>query len=193
MLQGVYGILPRQGVQDLAEVVLDLYDAALRVSSRNTYRTGQRAYNRFMTRLAVCRYYPFEPQSLSETELNLAFFMAFLLLEPRIRAAGTILNYETHVKFNFKEEGCPEALYTTQFLRQVRRGVKNTLPSKLDKRGALLLPLLTYDTSFQASPTDGRCLLLFATIIGFMGMLRPHTFAQLRPSSITLVTYTGRC
>ena len=146
-----------------------------------------------MASLAAGRYFPFEPQALSETELNLAFFMAFLLLEPRIRAAGTILNYETHVKFKFKEEGCPEELYSTQFLRQVRRGVKNTLPSKLDKRGALLLPLLTFERTFQEGATDGNCLLHFSTIIGFMGMLRPHTFAQLRPSSLTVVTYTGRC
>ena len=71
--------------------------------------------------------------------------------------------------------------------------MKNTLPSKIDKRGALLLPLLTYDRSFQAGRTDSDRLLHFSTIIGFIGMLRPHTFAQLRPSSINLVTYTGRC
>ena len=128
--------------QGLAEVVLDLYDASLRASSRNVYRTGQRAYLRFMANLDYGRLYPFEPQELSETELNLAFFMAFLLLEPRISASGTILNYETHVKSNFKEEGCPESLYDTPFLTKIRRGVKNTLPSKVDKRGALLLPLL---------------------------------------------------
>ena len=172
---------------------MDLYDAALRASSRNTYRTGQRAYDRFMIRLSSGRYFPFEPQLLTETELNLAFFMAFLLLEPRIRAAGTILGYETHVKFKFKEEGCPEELYTTQFLKQVRRGVKNTLPSKLDMRGALLLPLLTQARSFRAGASVGEHLLHFSTIIGFIGMLRPHTFAQLRPNSFTLVTYTGRC
>ena len=119
-----------------------------------------------MIRLAIGRYFPFEPLALSETELNLAFFMAFLLLEPRIKAAGTILNYETHVKFRFKEEGCPEELYTTQFLRQVRRGVKNTLPSKLDKRGALLLPLLTYDRSFQEGGRSSSALLSYHRFFG---------------------------
>ena len=172
---------------------MDLYDAALRVSSRNTYRTGQRAYDRFMVRLSLGRYFPFEPQRLSETELNLAFFMAFLLLEPRIKAAGTILGYETHVKFKFKEEGCPEELYTTQFLKQVRRGVKNTLPSKSDKRGELLLPLLTHARSFKEGVSIRDLLLQLATSIGFIGMLRPHPFAQLQPSIFTLVTYTGRC
>ena len=146
-----------------------------------------------MTRLTKGRYFPFEPLVLSETELNLAFFMAFLLLEPKIKAAGTILSYETHVKFSFNEQGCPEELYQTHFLKQVRRGVKNTLPSKLDKRGALLLPLLTYARSFKTGGTDADSILHFSTIIGFVGMLRPHTFAQLRPSSFTVVTYTGRC
>lgn len=182
-----------RGVPYLSEVVSDLYDASLRATSRYTYRTGQRAYDRFMANMANGRYFPFEPQALSETELNLAFFMAFLLLEPRIRAAGTILNYESHVKFRFKEEGCSEEMYDTQFLRNIRRGVKNTLPSKLDKRGALLLPLLIYNSDFQRSAMDENCLIRFATIIGFMGMLRPHTFAQLTPSSITLVSFTGRC
>ena len=160
-------------------MVLDLYDAALRVSSRNTYRTGQRAYDRFMARLAAGRYFPFEPQALSETELNLAFFMAFLLLEPRIRAARTILNYESHVKFKFKEEWCTEDMYDTQFLRNIRRRVKNTLPLNLDKRRALLLPLLIYNPVFQRGAMDDNCLVRFATIIGFMGILSPHTFAQL--------------
>ena len=104
-----------QGAQDLAKVVLDLYDAALRASSRNVYCTGQRAYDRFMTRLKTGRYFPFQPQALSETELYLAFYMAFLLMEPRIKAADTILKYESPVKFKFREEGCPEELYTTPF------------------------------------------------------------------------------
>ena len=70
-----------RGVPYLSEVVSDLYDASLRATSRYTYRTGQRAYDRFMANMANGRYFPFEPQALSETELNLAFFMAFLLLE----------------------------------------------------------------------------------------------------------------
>ena len=118
--------------------------------------------------------------------------MAFLLLEPRIKAAGRI-SCETQVKSWFKDEGCLMELYTTQLLQQVRRGVKNTLPLRVDKSGALFLTLLTYDRSFQVGTTNGDCLLQFSTIIGFIGMLRPQTFEHLRPSSITLVSYTGRC
>ena len=54
------------------------------------------------------RRFPFRHRFLPETELNLAFFLAFLLLEPSITKASTILGYETHVKYLFKTEGCPE-------------------------------------------------------------------------------------
>ena len=111
---------------------MSLFEAALRPSSQRTYQTGQRAYERFLTSIEGGIRFPFKRRIIPETELNLAFFMAFLLLEPRIRTAGTILNYESHVKYRFQEEGCPEEVYNTQFLRQVRRGVKNSLLSKLD-------------------------------------------------------------
>ena len=124
----------------LAEVVIDLYDAALKESSRRTYRTGQRAYDKFITTMEFGVYYPFMPTTLTDTELNLAFYMASLLLKPSITTAGTILGYECHVKNAFRENGCTEYEYSTQFLKQIRRGIKNTLPAKADKRGALLLP-----------------------------------------------------
>ena len=41
--------------------------------------------------------------------------------------------------------------------------------------------------------SDDQALARFATIIGFIAMLRPHVFDALRPSSFTLVTYTGQC
>ena len=96
------------GVPELAVTVSDLYDAALSPSSRVTYRTGQRAYGRFMNTLKGGNAYPFQKRKFNNTELNLAFYIAFLLLEPKITKASTILNYETHVKYVFKEEGCPE-------------------------------------------------------------------------------------
>ena len=95
-------------MSDLADVVMDLFDAALQPSSRRTYKTGQRAYMRFLRTIHDGSVFPFQRRTLTETELNLAFFMAFLLLEPKITAASTILGYETHVKYMFKEEGCSE-------------------------------------------------------------------------------------
>ena len=182
----------RQRVPWLAEVVIDLYDAALKASSRRTYRTGQRAYDKFITTMEFDIYYPFMPTTLTDIELNLAFYIAFLLLKPSITTAGTILGYECHVKNAFRENGCTEYEYSAQYLKQIRRGVKNTLPAKADKRGALLLPLLTMRTSFLQEDEPERCLLQFMTSIGFIAMLRPHVFEQLRPDSFTLVTYTGR-
>ena len=80
-------------VPHLAEVVMELFRAALRPSSERTYRTGQRAYSRFINSMRSGKYFPFHGRYLPKTELNLAFFMAFLLLEPTITKATTILSY----------------------------------------------------------------------------------------------------
>ena len=125
----------RQAAEDLAEVVLDLFDASLRASTKRTYKTGQRAYDHFVRTLSQGVRFPFQNVPLSETELNLAFYMAHLLLRPTIKSAKTILGYETNVKSLFLEEGCGEHVYNTPFLRKIRRGVKNVLPGRADRRG----------------------------------------------------------
>ena len=79
------------------------------------------------------------------------------------------------------------------FLRKMRRGVRNTLPCRADRRGALLLPLLAEHEIFRREGDKIQDLLCFGTIIGFMAMLRPHTFNQLSPASFTIVTWSGRC
>ena len=95
-------------VLELAHTVMDLFDAALKPSSRRTYKTGQRAYSCFLGTLHDGIRFPFKPLSLRHTELNLAFYIAFLLLEPNVRKALTILCYDIHVKSWFRSEGCPE-------------------------------------------------------------------------------------
>ena len=172
---------------------MDLFHASLRESTRKSYKTGQRAYDRFILSLKQGDLFPFHSTVLSDTELNLAFYIAWLLLRPTITSASTILGYETHVKSLFLEEGCDESIFKTQFLRKVRRGVRNTLPMKADKRGALLLPLLAEHNAFVREGDDTSCILRFGTIMGFMAMLRPHTFEQLKPSSFTIVTDSGQC
>ena len=87
------------GVPHLAEVVLDLYDAALMLSSRKTYNTGQRAYRQFINTLRSGEMLPFNRRHLAKTELTLAYFMASLLLKPTINVGTTILGYESHVKY----------------------------------------------------------------------------------------------
>ena len=119
-----FGILIKR--PDLAEVVEHLYDAALQKSSRRTYKTGQRAYLRFINELSggcpLRREWlrPFKQKSLGRTELSLAFFMAYLVLQPSISAASTILGYVTHVKYRFRENGCTTEEYQTPLLGQVR-------------------------------------------------------------------------
>ena len=84
---------------ELAEIVEHLYDAALQDSSKKTYGTGQRAYFRFVQEIGRDEAYaPFVPKNLSQTELYLAFYLAFLILKPTITKATTILAYEGHVK-----------------------------------------------------------------------------------------------
>ena len=92
-----YGLEHR--VPQIAEVVLDVYHAAIKISTRTTYNTGQRAYRRFIDTLYMGVRFPFQRRELSITELNLAFFMAHLLLKPSISVGSTIINYETHVKY----------------------------------------------------------------------------------------------
>ena len=115
------------GRLDLAEIVDNLYDAALCSSSRRTYGTGQRAYLKFASEIhSNDALTPFRPGQLSRTELHLAFYMAFLVLKPTITGASTILGYEGHVKYFFRENGYDDTEYLTTFLGPVRRGIKNT-------------------------------------------------------------------
>ena len=60
----------RQAAENLAEVVLDLFDASLRASTKRTYKTGQRAYDHFVRTLAQGVRLPFQNVPLSETELK---------------------------------------------------------------------------------------------------------------------------
>ena len=176
---------------ELSEVVMDLFHAALRSSSLRTYRTGQRAYSRFLASIRDGTRFPFKRRLLTETELNLAFFMAFLLLEPTVNKASTILNYETHVKYLFRTEGCPVEIWDTPFLGQIRRGLKNTLPSSKDGRRPLLLPEIMFRPEFLNVVSSEQRLLRFATILGFIGMLRPHSLETLEPSDFYVITKAG--
>ena len=137
------------------------------------------------------RYFPFHRRYLPETELNLAFFMAFLLLEPSITKATTILNYETHVKYLFRTEGCPVELWETPFLGHIRKGLRNTLPSDADGRRPLLLPLLMFRPEFLNVASHEKRLLRFATTLGFVGMLRPHSIESLHPGFFCVVLENG--
>ena len=112
--------------------------------------------------------------------------MAWLLLQPSISSASTILGYEVHTKYMFKEWGCDPERYKTAF-GQIRRGIKNVLPCLADKRTAFLLPHHMNEREFIGKDTTDQ-LNTYAVILGFVGMLRPHTFHQLKVNSIKPVT-----
>ena len=174
--------------QDLAEIVNDLYEAALKQSSKRTYKTGQRAYFRFLQELpASVSVYPFPRQPLHSTELMLAFYIAWNLVRPTISASSTVLGYETHLKYLFRSEGCHPEEYNTAFLGQIRAGIKKSLPCAGDKREALILPRYTRNLCLDPKRTKNMRKLRFAAIIGFIGMLRPHTYTQLKVGSFTIV------
>ena len=173
---------------DLADLVIDLYDSALQESSHKTYGTGQRAYVKFMNEINLPgMMWPFSQSTLRATELTLAFFMAFLMMRPTITKASTILSYETHLKWWYRKEGCPSWEYNTGFIKQVRRGLRKTLPSPKDNRSAFLLPMFIVMPVFLSTESRKSSLLRCVTILGFVGMLRPHTFAQIGPDSVQLV------
>ena len=62
------------------------------MSSKRTYGTGQRAYLKFSSEFkSKTVLAPFVSQSLNNTELHLAFYMAFLILKPTITKSTTII------------------------------------------------------------------------------------------------------
>ena len=104
-----------------------------------------------------------------------------------IAVANSIVAYESHVKYMFRTEGCREEEFMTPFLSQIRKGVRRTLPSTADSRRALLLPNFMTNEEFRNIKSKSDILWRFATILGFVGMLRPHTFDQINPESFTIV------
>ena len=83
--------------------------------------------------------------------LSLAFSMAYLVLQPAITAASTILGYERHMKYQFRENGCEPSEYNTPFLGQIRQGIQNVFPFQNDKRRALLLPKYLHRQIFNSA------------------------------------------
>ena len=158
---------------DFAEIVVHLYDAALSSSSRRTYRTGQRAYLSFIQEVGKKgSLRPFTRCELGKTEMSLAFFIAYLVLKPTITSASTILGYEGHVKYMFREDGCDPVEYQTPFLSQIRRGVENVFPQQPDSRRAFLLPKYLQNPVLNDIFSRQKVLARLITILSFTGMLR---------------------
>ena len=86
---------------------------------------------------------------LNRTELYLAFYMAYLILKPSITKESTILAYEGHVKYLFRQQGCSPDAYKTPFLGQIRKVIQNAFPAQADKREAFFLPLYYKHSSYH--------------------------------------------
>ena len=76
-------------------------------------------------------------------------------------------------------------------MRQLRKGLKNTLPDSPDKRLPLLLPLVMHNPYFTQTNSTEESILQCATILGFLGMMRPHSLEALGPASFYLVLDNG--
>ena len=181
-----YGVKLR--LSQHAEVVMDLYESALAPSSRRTYRSGKRAYDRFIMKLpANIRRLPFIPRQLSELELSLAFFVADMVLDVPPKAASTMRGYLAHVKYHFRAAGCDPELFESVFLKQLLSGMDKSFPTDKDKRIAFLLPEYITNPVLECNNQGANRMLRLATVLGFIGMLRPHTFNQIQLASCTII------
>ena len=60
-----------------------------------------------------------------------------------------------------------------------------------DRRSAFILPKYIYEDSFAVTNSRKAYLIRFLVLLGFIGMLRPHTFKQLSQRSFVVVTRAG--
>ena len=97
-----------------------------------------------------------------------------------------------HTKYLFRSEGCEPIEYDTAFLGQIRTGVRKSFPCDGDKRAALILPRYIDQINTEVSSKKQRKL-RFATILGFIGMLRPHTFQQIGVKTFIIVSKDESC
>ena len=94
----------------------------------------------------------------------------------------------THVKFQFRKQGFDPDLFESVFFRQLLGGLDKSFPTDNDKRIALLLPEYIKNPVFMCRSDREYRRLRLATILGFIRMLRPHTFDQIRLESFTFIT-----
>ena len=95
------------------------------------------------------------------------------------------------MQYKFREDGCDPGCYNTPFLNQVRCGVKNIFPQHPDARKPFLLPKYLTSSVYTAVSTRKGIVPRFAAILGFIGMLRPHTFTSLKASSLCFIRRKG--
>ena len=182
----------RIGNRLLAKAVIYFYQNAWAESTARSYRTGQRRWEKFTASFPSIPLYPFPRNDLQEYELALAFYAAYLSLQPTITRGTTVAAYLSHVRAAWRLEGCHAKYLTSEFVAYVTRGIHRALPAKPDSRMAFLLLACHLPRRFLQPPNAPSFLLKLATIFGFFGMLRFSIFSKVKPASIILVAATGR-
>ena len=176
----------------LAKAVIFFYRNAWKASTTRTYKTGQRWWAKFTAAYPAIRIHPFTRLSVQEHELALAFFAAHLALQPTIERGTTVAAYLTHVRADWRQAGCPEDRLSSPFVALVTRGIRRALPATPDSRHAFLLLSCSPRPHFQNPQSLLSFQLKLATVLGFFGMLRISSFANIRPAEIILVAASGR-
>ena len=163
-----------------------LFSNARAESKGNTYRVGQKHFEDCIFNHDGLVLTPFRPKRLSLGGLTLCFFIASLFADESAKSQKTIRGYVSHVKVAWAIGGWKLAEFDSWVVGQILRGVERLRPSKPDVRAALLLPHLPFPRYFKVPLNKNQLLLKAATILGFLGMFRFHTYARLTTENLVV-------
>ena len=178
-------------MEDLAPVVLDLYDNALATSSKKSYKTGTNHFTKFLTAFPELKSVNLPIPPPSSHILTLCFFSVSLFLKKSIKSSNTIRSYIRHVKNSWIKRGCDPKSLKSDVLDRVLKGLKRRLPAKRDARPAFLLPHYKIPTKFRYPTNERNCSTMAAIIFSFFGLSRFHVLKQLNVDSLSLVSERG--
>ena len=178
-------------MSSLAPLVFDLYKEALATSSKKTYRTGEKHFQKFINRFPNMCPLPFPNKTPSTATLTLCFFSVFLFLKKSIKSAATVKSYVRHVKNYWIQMGCDPSCFESEELTRVLKGISRRRPPKRDDRPAFLLPHYQMPLILRHPTSDTQCVITAAVIFGIFGLLRFHVFKKLNLSTLVLVDTRG--
>ena len=152
---------------------------------------GQKHFEEFISNHSGLVLTPFRPKRLTWGGLTLCFFIASLFADETIKSQKTIRGYVSHVRVAWAVGGWKLADFDTWVVAQILRGVERLRPTKQDIRAALLLPHLPLPRHFKVPLNKNQLWLKAATILGFLGMFRFHTYAKLTTTNVVVVGQDG--
>ena len=121
----------------------------------------------------------------------LSFFIASLFTEVRQLSYSTIRNYTSHVRTSWCDEGAFLSKFDKKAINRLLKGVKRLRPPNQDARLAFILPYYNLPSIFTSPVNQDQLLLKSATVFGFFGMFRHHTYTQLGLRCIVVVGKLG--